>query len=116
MRFLILFLMAFMLSATPAQADFRGPGTGLPKKIEKAVQAQRAIDDMPCDLTGNIVEKVGKDRYKFRDRSGTVVVRITRHEFRGKDVTPKTRVRLLGRIDDRGTYREVEVKELRILR
>ena len=99
---------------TGAQGGFKGPG---PKgAITQAVQVKSAADDTPVVLEGNIVEQLRKDRYLFRDASGTVLVDIDHKDFRGQDVTPQTKVRLTGEVDaKRNRDNEVDVDRLDVI-
>ena len=123
------YLMAFALVAAlaiPSYAAFTGPGNAGDKggfkgpaprdAITQAAQVKGAVDDTPVVLEGNIVEKVRKDRYLFRDASGTVVVDIDHKDFRGQEVTPQTKVRLTGEVDSkRNRDNEVDVDRLDVI-
>lgn len=47
----------------PVPADSLAPG---PQTITKAAQVQNALDDTPCTLEGNILERLSKNKYVFR--------------------------------------------------
>lgn len=123
MRHLIALLLVLALSL-PAFAGFEGPGSHRlgfsgpgPANVTQAAQVQNARDDAPCMLEGALVERIGKDKYTFRDASGTVTVEIDDHVFGGKTVTPQSRVRLVGEVEDKkhGRPHEVDVRYLEIL-
>lgn len=122
MRHLIALPLVLALSV-PAFAGFEGPGnTGGfsgpdPANVTQAAQVQKARDDAPCTLEGALVERIGKDKYTFRDASGAVTVEIDDHVFGGKTVTPQSRIRLVGEVEDKkyGRPHEVDVRYLEIL-
>lgn len=93
---------------------FNGPGS---MNINCAADVEKAYDDALAVLEGNIVEQVGKDRYIFKDASGTVLVKIKGRHFQGMSVTPKTRVRISGEVDkDTFERTKIDVKRLEIIR
>ena len=129
MRALLTALLVLAL-ATPAMAAFSGPGTDTPPPppaqggfqgpkaggVNKAADVARAHDDAPVTLIGFLVEQLAHDKYLFRDDSGTVVVDIDHKKFRGQNVTPKTRVRIVGEVDVDHGSREVDADYLEIIR
>lgn len=137
MRLLLTALLVLAL-ATPAMAAFNGPGGGpapaapsqggpgfsgpggfsgpQSRGVNKAADVARAYDDTPVVLVGNLVEQVGHERYVFRDGSGTVIVKIDHEDFRGQNVTPQTRVRVVGEVDYEHTHKEVDVDFIEIVR
>ena len=129
MRALILALF-LCLCATPALAAFEGPGTtpGAAQTapqggfkgpqsaaITQASQVATAYEDTQCTLTGSLTEQLSKNRYTFRDASGTTIVNIGKKKFRGQTVTPDTRIRIVGEVDFDHGGREVDVDHLEIV-
>ena len=126
MRALLTALLVLAL-ATPAMAAFSGPGAGNPPAqggfqgprsggVNKAADVARAYDDAHVILEGFIIEQVSHDKYIFRDDTGTVVVDIDRKKFRGQNVTPQTRVRIVGEVDFDHGSKEVDVDYLEVIR
>jgi uncharacterized protein (TIGR00156 family) len=69
----LLALTLFAGSAfTADQGGFKGPSIG----ISTAAEAKNLKDDAPVALRGNIVRHLGKDKYEFKDASGTITVEI----------------------------------------
>lgn len=122
MRYVMTGLLVLSLSV-PAFAGFEGPGANHggfdgpgPQRVTQAAQVREARDDVPCTLEGFIVERVGKEKYTFEDASGRVTVEIDDHIFGGAKVTPRTRVRLVGEVEDEGlSPNEVDVRYLEML-
>lgn len=122
MRYVMAGLLALSLSV-PAFAGFEGPvakhggfDAPGPQRVTQAAQVREARDDAPCTLEGFIVERVGKEKYTFEDASGHVTVEIDDHIFGGAKVTPRTRVRLVGEVEDEGlSPNEVDVRYLEVL-
>ncbi len=100
----------------PAVAGFEGPGT--PAKISTVANALQAHDDMPCVLEGYIIQRVTgeDDEYVFQDPSGKIIVEIDNKVFNNQKVTPKDKVRLSGKVEDKKMRKnKVEVSLLEIL-
>lgn len=122
MRYVMATLLALSLSV-PAFAGFDGPGANQggfsgsgPQRVTQAAQVRQAHDDTPCALEGFIIERVGKEKYIFQDASGRVTVEIDDHIFGGATVTPQTRVRLVGEVEDEDfAPNEVDVRYLEVL-
>ncbi|RUS66670.1 hypothetical protein CUZ56_01951 [Saezia sanguinis] len=105
MRYLWIAIISLVFSIT-AFAQYQGPGTNQGgfvgpsalTEVSKASQVGNAQEDAPCILVGNIVERLNRDRYTFKDESGTVVVNIPPHVFSNTTVTPETKIRLIGEV------------------
>ena len=114
---LTLGLAGAMLPCSRAEASgFDGPGVAT--TVTRAADVLGAQDDAPCVLEGHILEKLPrrKNRYRFEDQSGKVVVEIKNEVFGHLTVTPRDKVRLLGHVDwNRKRPTEVEVDGLSIL-
>lgn len=115
MRIFLALILGLTL-AVPAVAGFEGPGTHT--KVSSVAKALQAHDDMPCVLEGYIVQKVsGEDNeYVFQDPSGKIIVEIDDRVFNNQKVTPKNKVRLTGKVEDKKMRNnKVEVTLLEIL-
>ena len=117
----VLMLLCLSLAGTGLvlAAGFEGPGAGVGAgMVTRAADVAEAYDDVPCMLEGHLVEKLPqrKDRYVFRDESGTVVVEIEDETFGHLTVTPQNRIRLMGKVEwSSKRPNEVEVDGLAIL-
>lgn len=105
-------------SAQPAGSPHKRGSVPAAASLTKAAQIRDAHDKTPCLLEGYIAHSLPtKDRYLFRDDSGTVTVEIDADQLRNRTITPQTRVRLSGEADvkrDRPT--EVDVDWMEILK
>ena len=124
MRYIMALLLSLAL-AVPAFAGFEGPNASTggfagpgPQTLTKAAQVQNALDDTPCTLEGNILERLSKNKYVFQDDSGKITVEIGQRIFGPNRVTPETRVRLTGEVDHKkqGRANEVDVRYLEIVK
>ena len=109
MRYVMAVLLALSLSI-PAFAGFEGPGTAQGgfdgPGLQRVTQAAE----------GFIVERIGKEKYTFEDASGRVTVEIDDRVFGGARVTPRTRVRLVGEVEDEDfAPNKVDVRYLEVL-
>lgn len=123
MRFLLSLALVLALAA-PVMADYKGPGAQgagykgpVTAQIDTVAKALEASDDAHVVLTGNIINKLSKDEYTFRDATGQIQVEISNKKFNGIDVDDKTTVRLYGKVDrDFGKTLEVDVKHLEVVK
>lgn len=106
-------LCATFLMNAPAQAQFTESNS---RRVATTVQqAKSARVGRDVDIRGFVKSQIRRDQYVFRDKTGEIRVEIEPEVWRGRKVTPQTRVRLTGDvdIDIRGRY--ISVDRLRIL-
>ncbi|GAA5784242.1 YgiW/YdeI family stress tolerance OB fold protein [Chitiniphilus shinanonensis] len=101
------------LASGMAMAAYVGPDHAA--KVTTAADAAKAADDTLVVLEGNIVRKLDKNHYEFRDASGTIKVEIDHDKWPAQDVDAKTRVRLTGEVDKGLINTDVDVKQVEIL-
>lgn len=89
--------LIFALALTPAAARFTGPQARGQDMTVAA--AQNARTDTYIVLTGNIVSHLRENYYVFRDATGEIRLEIPPGAWSGNDVSPETRVRVLGEVD-----------------
>ncbi|ELY6247011.1 YgiW/YdeI family stress tolerance OB fold protein [Cronobacter universalis] len=127
-QLIALCVAASALSATPVMAQkggFSGPDSSAsatatskggfqgPDAASTTVsEAKNLRDDAWVVLEGNIVRKMGKELYEFRDASGTVNVDIDDHVWNGVTITPKDKVRIEGEVDKDWNSVEIDVKKI----
>ncbi|ALB55767.1 Protein ygiW precursor [Cronobacter universalis NCTC 9529] len=127
-QLIALCIAASALSATPVMAQkggFSGPDSSAsatatskggfqgPDAASTTVsEAKNLRDDAWVVLEGNIVRKMGKELYEFRDASGTVNVDIDDHVWNGVTITPKDKVRIEGEVDKDWNSVEIDVKKI----
>ncbi len=91
-RLLLVLAVAFL--AIPAAAQFRG--ASLSGNAVTAAARDAAIGNR--DLTGQVLNHTRHDSYTFGDATGRIRVEIGANLWRGRLVTPKTRVRLTAEV------------------
>ncbi|MDR1311942.1 MAG: NirD/YgiW/YdeI family stress tolerance protein, partial [Burkholderiaceae bacterium] len=71
---LLVLIMFFAPGSTAwaAQGGFAGPGPS----VVTVEQSKSMPDDSHVTLHGNIVQHLGKDKYLFRDATGSITVEI----------------------------------------
>ncbi|ALX77720.1 Protein ygiW precursor [Cronobacter malonaticus 681] len=74
-------------SATATKGGFQGPDAASTTVSE----AKNLRDDAWVVLEGNIVRKMGKELYEFRDASGSINVDIDDHVWNGVTARRKTK-------------------------
>ncbi|MXR37294.1 NirD/YgiW/YdeI family stress tolerance protein [Neisseriaceae bacterium B2N2-7] len=109
-----------MIAALPfaAHAEYTGPGAVLaaPATVVTAAAAARLADHAAVTLEGNVVNKLSKDKYTFRDASGEIRVEIDHKYLPAENFDATSRVRLSGKVDKEISGVEVDVKSVQILR
>lgn len=113
--FLSSLVMATVLSLT-AQAQFKkggftGPVAGGDTLIS-VEQAKALKDDSPVKLQGNIVQKVGSEKYLFKDKSGSIEIEIDDEDWQGQEVGPEDTVLIEGEVDKGWTSVEIDVERI----
>lgn len=109
----IMAVLAAMVLASPASAQFVGPSaTSAPTTVQQIAEARLGSD---VTLVGNIVERQRDEYYTFRDDTGEIRVEIDRRVWLGREVTPDTRVQLIGEVERGVAGRYVDVDSLEIL-
>ncbi len=123
MRYILALLLSLTL-AMPAFAGFNSTSatdsvpTTKVKEITQAALVKTAEPETTCVLTGNITEQEQRDRYIFKDESGTITVKIAPQIFGNNDVNPNTRVKLVGEVNKKkrqSSNNEVKVRYLELI-
>ncbi|AHG18711.1 hypothetical protein Z042_03125 [Chania multitudinisentens RB-25] len=106
-------LLSSSLLIFNAAANFTGPSaTGQASTVQQAMNTRVGSY---ITLTGHIVAHQRGDYFTFRDDSGTLRVEIEDSVWRGRNVGPETRVRLLGEVDNGPAGRYLWVKSLDVI-
>lgn len=100
--------VAFASGPTPATGGFKGPG---PARTTVA-EAIKLRDDSPVTLQGHIIERLGDERYTFKDATGTVVIEIDDEDWGGLEVTPAMAVIIEGEVEKSWSTVEIEVDRI----
>ena len=93
---------------TTAAGGFSGPGLA----PTTAKEAATLRDDARVVLRGSIVQHLGKDKYLFKDDSGTIRVEIDGDKWGGQTITPKDAVEIHGEVDKDWNSVEIEVDRI----
>lgn len=98
-------------AAPAASGGFSGPGVA----VSTVEQAKSMRDDAHIVLRGVIAQHLGKDKYLFKDQTGTVTVEIDHDKWGGQTVTPDTTVELRGEVDKDWNSVEIDVDSVLIV-
>ena len=98
---------------TPVSAEFIGPGANNTLVAVSQIEGMR--DDTRVTLVGNLVNQVAEEFYTFQDDTGKMVVQIDDDELRGLKVTPETKIRIKGDVDDDKHNSRVDVDFVEIV-
>lgn len=110
------FALAVTLSsaalAVMPQGGFQGPGIQ-PTTVAQALEMK---DDTAVVLTGQIEKSLGKEKYLFKDATGSVTIEVDNEDWRGLNVSPKDTIIIKGDVDKemmRDTKIDVDSVELK---
>ena len=77
--------------------------------ISTVKQVNEMRNDVPVIVVGNLVQRMGDEKYLFEDSTGSMTVEIDDDAWRGQTVTPSDIVKLYGEVD-RGIFKtEIDV-------
>lgn len=101
--------------AGSAQAAYVGPGS---KATVQSVEAilKKPVDDQHVILQGNILKKIGHEKYNFSDGTGTIIAEIDDKDFPNQPVDATTKIKIVGEVDT-GFNRppEIEVDSVKVI-
>jgi uncharacterized protein (TIGR00156 family) len=66
-------------------------------------------------LTGHIIAHQRDEYFTFRDKTGTIRVEIENRLWQNREISPETRVRLMGEVDRGLSGRYIWVKSLDVI-
>ncbi len=87
----------------PAVTNQKGGFVGGAETIVTIKQVNEMRDDVPVIVKGNIVQRMGDEKYLFEDSTGSITVEIDEDSWRGQTISPKDTVKLYGEVD-RGIF------------
>ncbi len=110
--------------AAPAHAQYQGPGSRAAKGATRggaintvADVKKHGRDDQRVTLTGNVVKKVGWEKYLFRDASGDIRIEIDNDVMPAEPFDDKTKVEITGEVEKDFLHSvEIDVKAIRLLK
>ena len=109
----IYFAAMTAMAASAAHADFQplenGGFVGGRDNIVTVAQAREMRDDAYVVLQGNIIQRMGDDKYLFEDTTGSITVEIDKKDWNGATVTPNDTVKLYGEVDRGLMSAEIDV-------
>ena len=121
-RFILIPALAVVLAvpafasfeSRPASGGFQGPSLA---SIDTVAEALKARDDSRCVLEGRIIASTNKaEHYVFQDGTGKIVVELEDDVFQGRTITPDSRIRIHGEVENHYLQdAKVEAERLEIL-
>jgi len=75
-------------------------------------QAKEMHDGASISLRGNLIDGSGNDKFKFRDKTGTIDTIIPQAVFDGREVHPDNLISISGSLDKKMTPPVVRVDRL----
>ncbi|KJV28049.1 hypothetical protein VI06_13120 [Aquitalea magnusonii] len=112
-KFFAILSFAAMLPLS-VHAEFVGQGST--PALTTVANAMQVAQDSLVMLEGHIVSQIDRRHYEFKDASGTVTLQIDRKYMPVENITPQSKVRLLGRVHWAFSGRTIDVRQLEILK
>lgn len=121
-----LYLASLLLGVTAvANAQFTGEATDTqatpvavasPYVTSEIVTVRQMPDNSYVTIEGNIVEQLATDneKYRFSDASGQIVVEIDDKLWKGQQIGPENKVKILGELDQSRNPDKVKVEAVYI--
>lgn len=110
----LIILASAILLPRAAHAEFVGEGSIAP--LTTVAAALQAADDSLVLLEGNILRQIDKEHYEFKDATGTARVEIDRKHLPAEKFSAQSTVRLRGKVDKELSGREIEVRQVEVLK
>jgi uncharacterized protein (TIGR00156 family) len=109
--------MAQYTGSSATRGGFQGPGSASDQPMSVANILRNPVDDLRVTLRGNIILKIGGDKYVFSDGTGEIRVDIDNSEWPAEPVNEKTTVEIIGKVDvEFMRPTEIDVKVLRVIK
>ena len=90
--------MAQYTGSSASRGGFQGPGSASDQPMTVANILRTPVDDLRVTLRGNIIRKIGGDKYDFSDGTGEIRVDIDHSEWPAEPVNEKTTVEIIGEV------------------
>lgn len=104
--------MLLLVSLTAA-AEFIGPGATSSLTTVQAVGKLK--EDTRVSLVGYLINQLGVEHYTFKDDTGQMAVEIHPNDMVGITITPETKIKIYGEVDDGKHNSKVDVNFIEIL-
>lgn len=102
--------------ANTAQTTQAGGFNGQNSGETTVAKALELSDDSWVILRGNIVKQLDPKHYEFTDGTGTINLEISQKRWNGVNIGPSDKVEIRGKIDKDWNSREVDVKQIQIIK
>ena len=90
--------MAQHTGSSAPRGGFQGSGNASYQPLTDANILRTPVDDLRVTLRGNIIRKIGGDKYIFSDGTGEIRVDIDHSEWPAELVNEKTTVEIIGEV------------------
>ena len=109
-------LLSVSFFSSSATADFTGPGPGSSPNLITVKSIDKMNDDEKVTLEGYIVKEISSEHYMFKDSTGEIEVEIDDDVLKGVDITPKTKIRIVGEVDEDWLSTKIDVDRVEIIK
>jgi uncharacterized protein (TIGR00156 family) len=112
---LSLSFVSVLFISTNTTAGFVGPGPGSSSNLITVKTVDKMTDDEKVTLEGYIVKKASDEYYMFKDATGEIEVEIDDDVLKKVDITPGTKVRIVGEVDEDCPSTTIDVDHIEII-
>lgn len=110
---IILISIMLLLFATGVSAEFIGPGSMWSQITVSDIPSKK--DNARVSLVGHLINQVDEEYYTFQDETGKMVIEVHPNELVELTITPETRIKIIGEVDDGKHNAKVDVDHIVIL-
>lgn len=111
-------IICFTQCAFAGYNEYQSPKGGFKgtseAKYTTVTQAKKLPDDTYVILKGNIVSKIGHEKYLFKDTTGTIEIEIDDKNWRGVEAGPNDIVIIEGETDKEWNSVSIDVDTIRL--
>ena len=101
-----------VLFSFAAFTQYVGPSQ---KMASTVAEALKASDDTPVVLEGFIISQIRRERYEFKDSTGTIILDVDDDIFWPAKITQTDKVRIYGEVDKEIFGTKIEVKHIELI-
>jgi uncharacterized protein (TIGR00156 family) len=104
----------FLCFASVSSAQFTGPSISGRESTVGQISNTRVGSYVI--LTGHVIAHQRGEYFTFRDKTGTIRVEIENRVWQNREISPETRVRLMGEVNTGFSGRYIWVKSLDVIK
>lgn len=115
MKKILSILMLLGISTSIVFAASGGFNDTISPKSSTVSEILKMNNNSYVSVQGNIVKRISKDKYSFKDSSGTIIVEIDDDKWGGVNANTQDKLELIGEVEKKYNSVELDVDSVRKL-